>query len=223
MPVQYENLKPVRPRKGMPILFWWRRFVAWAQSLPVIVGPNVRLSRSILGTKVLVRSSNPVRTPFRVSHGGRTLRISAGTVDGEVPWIGLDRSGSMGNVRLNGDRGKDLEPLPIGQVRYELNVEDGPGADGRSFVTIAAHLLRAREADLTSPGQSAETLRIEHRSDLSPAYRETSRLASGACYHTLAILYWNPDTGAIERVGQVCHHHLQIVVDADGVGFFVGT
>jgi hypothetical protein len=215
--------RQLHPKKGQPVLAWWRRVVGWAASLPVVVGPNVRITQTPLGTKVMVRSGAPVRTPFRVGTRGLEIRLSVGTVDGEVPWIALDRSGGNGNVRLDGTREEGTDPLPTSQVRYVLTAEDKPGEDGRSYVAVVAHLKRMREEGITSPGQSAATLRIEHRADLSPAAREAAREASGAVIHTLAVLYWSADRSRIERVGQVTHHHLQLFEDAEGLGFFGGV
>lgn len=218
-----EDPRKLLPKKGTPLLPWFRRVVNWAMSLPVIVGPNVLVTSTPLGMKVTVRSQNPVRTPFRVGVRAREIRVSIGTVDDEVPWIALDRSGLNGNVRLDGTREGTLEAIPASRVKYELASDDGPGPDGRSFVVIAAHLTRMKDLKLTSPGLSAETLRIEHHRELTPAVREAARLASGATFHTLAVLYWAADRSRVERVGQVCHHHLKILVDSDGVGFYVAT
>jgi hypothetical protein len=211
------------PRRGTPILRWWRSVVEWALTLPVVIGPNVLATSTPLGMKVTIRSQNPVRTPFRVGVRARQIRVSIGTVDDEVPWIAMDRSGLNGNVRLDGTREGTLEPVPVGTVRYELAEDDGPGPDGRSFVVIAANLQTMRDLELTSPGLSAQTLRIEHHPELTPAIRNTARLARGTAYHTLAVLYWSTDRARIERVGQVTHHHLKILVDGDGVGFYVAT
>jgi len=225
MPTHYENPRALEPKLGTPVLPWWRRFVRWAESLPVIVGPNVRVTRTPLGMKVMVRTSNPVRTPFRVSRSGLDLRISVGTVDGEVPWIALDRSGLRGNVRLDGDRGPDLDPAPVSQVAFRLTADDAPAmdSDGRSYLVIAAHLQRMRDSALASPGLSAETLRLEHHRDLSPTARNLARANSGAAYHPLAVLYWSPDRITIERIGQVTHHNLQLLEDDEGIGYYAAT
>jgi len=226
MPTHYENPRALEPKRGTPLLPWWRRFVRWAETLPVIVGPNVRVTLTPLGMKVMVRTSSPVRTPFRVSRRGLDLRISVGTVDGEVPWIEYDRSAAGGHVRLDGDRAHlNPDPVPVSQVAFLLSAKDAPAldSDGRSYLVIGAHLQRMRDRDLSSPGLSSATLLLEHLLDLSPTALNLARANSGAAYHTLAVLYWSPDRTTIERIGQVTHHNLQLLEDDEGIGYYAAT
>lgn len=199
------------PKRGDLILPWWRNALEWARSLPVIIGPNVRLTQTPMGLKIRVKTGEPVSTPFEVSVTGSRARILPGSVEDVVPWI---LNGGEDPVRLDG-RLEDGSTVSIGSVFLDLSDAE-PNGEDLSAIVVKLSLKDGRYPD---SGEDPESLVVEHLSDFGPEVKR--RLAEdGVGFQVLARVYWRD--GRISRVGQVVHHDLKVNRGEDGRLFFSG-
>lgn len=194
------DLRQLYPKPGDDVLEWWAQVIAWAKTLTVELGPGMRASQGLHGLRILVDDSEPVRTPFRVGLTGRRARISAGYLDGRVPYVLT----GVGPVRLDGTGEDGITPNPWGVVP-ELDLKDAkPGEDGRSAIAL---LVRLDARGIPLDDQATPRARhVGHVADFSGRAKRERLDAEGIAIQELAVLYWRG--GEPERVGQVVRHNL---------------
>lgn len=202
------NHKKLEGYKGQPVIEWWREVFAWARSLPVVLGPNVRARQSPFGLDVTIKTDNPVSIFFEVGINGATVSVTPGRLDGLVPYIydGGSEWISLDGYTPEGDR---VGRYPV------IDLEDArPGENGRTAIVLAVDLGESRELPTEEElAANPDRLVVGHRSDISlEAYIEADRV--GRPFHVLALLYWVGDR--VDRVGQVAMHNKTLISDTDG-------
>ncbi|MEO0415602.1 MAG: hypothetical protein AAF226_11685, partial [Verrucomicrobiota bacterium] len=181
------NKRVIEGRRGDEVFPWWQAVLRWLESsLPIILGPNVVATQTPLGTKVTVKTDNPVTVPFEVSVSETTASVLLGMLDSKVPFI-RQRERQPEWLSLDGLVPGQQGDLPL-ESRPQIDLRDAePGADYRSAICLVVKVDdNGRPLD---PADNPENLRIEHRSDFSGSAKRKAGEA-GEPFQELAILYW---------------------------------
>lgn len=199
------NRRILEGRRGDDVLTWWQAVLSWARSLPVVLGPNMRMTQTPLGMRVRVITAEPVRVPFQVGITDRRARIRDGYVEGEVPYVLVEDDQY---IRLDGIL-PDGSEAPSGRPTLDLTGAE-PGEDGRSALVVAVEMDDLGVfPDLTD---APERLVIEHRSGFGPVEKRAAS-REGRPFQEIAVLYWSGET--IVRVGQVVTMNQVVLRAAD--------
>jgi hypothetical protein len=185
------TLRQLTPRPWDIVAVFWARLLQWAKQKDVIVAdPDARVYETMHGTRVVFEPRFPWDHPYRTGVTGRTVSVRPGYVGDDMPTIE--------GVSLDG---YDADGVEKAAPVLTLAKDDGPGADGRSYVCLRMLYDVSRRQTLDA---DPDWLTIVHVPDLA-----TTRTDAGPsiAYEPLAIIYWRG--GKPDRCTQIVHHNLK--------------
>lgn len=189
-----------RAVKGRPIPPTWEALQAFADAPePRPRGTRVR---ELPGETLFFtpRPVSPWGHPWRAALSGRGAAVAPGLVNATMPRAGRDL------LTLDG---ADETGAPTGR-RPEIELTDGAGDDGRSFLCV--RLLVTADGEAAIEDEPLRWLTVVHRPALPVGYQSglmPSVVEDGyeVGYFPLTVLYWTGNR--IARLLPCAHHHLQ--------------
>jgi hypothetical protein len=190
------NVSELKVRKGEPVRQAWARLVAWVESIKIVPSDDIELRITKHGTIVRVRDNQMFRHPFRVAASIDFIRLSSGTINGEVPLM-KDADGTKRRIDNRDKEGaretKKSEPA------MKLD-KSKASTDGRIFVCAKVKPKMPGEKD-GDEGTDATQEIVQTDSAKGPV--------DGYGYYPLAIIRLTKDRDAIDEVFQVVHHNIR--------------
>ena len=194
------NTQLIRVQKGEKIQTAWERLVRWVDTLKVVPGEGIKVRETPKGTIVsVIRDRHVFRHPFKVGASQQGASASAGTVNGQTPYILDIATKNWRRIDNRDDDGNKFDvELPPPMMKLDLKNHEG----GKFYIT-----LRVKPND-------AGTI-VEPKTDLRIVQTKTADGdKDGAGYYPLALFYLNPSRTAVEESFQIVHHNMRYLYQA---------
>lgn len=207
----------------------YRNLIEWADTVePPLAGGGFRLRDEWDEVRYYAGAKSPIYpVKFQVRLTGDEVIVSPGLLNRESPRMGIDR---LDLLRRDFEMVRQpVRPRLRLLDKKEKDSEQGPGADGRSFVCLRILVDRER-GEPAVEDRPRDWLLIVHRSTLPPGFHsgampEVDIEGYSACYWPIAVVYWTADgrrpTGARNCVNFDLHHSYYPPADDGAHGIHV--
>jgi hypothetical protein len=191
------NIEQVKVRDGESIQKAWDRLVRWVGSLKVQPNSMISINETPNGVIVKVRrESKAFNHPFKANGSADVIKISAGTLNGQVPFIYDD--GSEKTWRRIDNRADDGSKYDSQKPPPEMKLDASKILNKKTYICI--EVKTGKQGTIENP---KEDLRII-QSD------KPEGLGGTKGYYPIAILYFD-DSGEIEETFQITHHNIRYI------------
>jgi len=157
------------------------------------------------------RINFPVK--FQIYHSGGEVTVTPGTLNGEVPRMGIERL-DLNGIDLEGAE-QSVRPRLLIDDKRELLSDQGPGKDGRSFVCLRI-LCEQKTGKPLIEDRPEDWLLIVHKSALPPGFEsgvmtEDTAAEEGVSigFWPLGVLYWQLKSRTVTRYLQAVNFDLK--------------
>lgn len=186
------NVAELKVRKGEPIAAGWARLVKWVETLKIIPDDRIEIRLSKHGTIVRVRDTATFRHPFRVIASGKTVRVSSGIINDEVPLMKEDKGEKRRIDNRDKDGARETKKSPPA-MKLDLAKAD---KQGRIYISIKQKAPPKDKKEKPVPPEIVQTDSAKGPVD-------------GFGYYPLAVIHLTKDRKSIEQTFQVVHHNLR--------------
>jgi hypothetical protein len=196
------NIEQVKVRNGESIQTAWDRLVRWVGSLKVQHNDMISVNETPNGTIVKVRREpKTYNHPFKVYGNKEVIKVSAGMVNGTVPFINDIGEKTWRRIDNRDDGGGKYDPQkPTPAMKLDAGEIEG----NKTYIGI--EVKSSKSGTIENP---KEDLRI-----IQSSKPEGPGGGSQKGYYPIALLYFDEKSGEIDQKFQITHHNIRYIKQA---------